>query len=809
MCAVLRILILEDHAPDAEIVTTKLRSSGFDPEWKHVMNERDFVSTLPEGWDLILADFALPQFNALRALAILREQDSTIPLIVVTGAVGEEVAVECIKQGAADYLLKDRLSRLPSAVRQALEQKRLREESAAAHLALQEKEQRFHTLIDNGSNSTLLLNRAGEVIHSYNDLFAGGPYACRNFLEWMVEDDRAGVRQMWERLPDAIQTVQFRISSGDMRWLEAVCNDLSETPCVQAIVVHYRDVTERHELEDQLRQSQKMEAVGQLAAGLGHDLNNLLTIIGGYSDLSKRHQGLPEQVQKGLSEIQDACKRATRLTRELLAFSRKRDSKPRALDCNRSLQELAPLLKSLLREDIAMQFNLQEGLSLVEVDEGDLGQIVMNLVINARDAMPGSGTLTIETRDTSSVASSVGDGCERNGCERNRSERNRSERDGCERDGCERNGSERNGCERNGCGPQVMLAIRDTGSGMSPEVQRRIFEPFFTTKDVGRGTGLGLSTVYAIVTNASGHLALESKVGEGSTFRVFFPRAEGLLESEAAIPARLSQGVARETILLVEDDNGVRDLIDAILRPQGYRIIAACNGAAAMEAWNSTREPIDLLLTDIRMPGVKGTELARILRAKRPDLKVLFISGHTGMEAAHEQESLEGACLLAKPFSVETLCQKVREVIGAGRSVETPPQESVLIVDDDAKVRHLLRSVLEAGGYKVQDTSEGKEALSRIKRNCPDIVLTDIFMPDVDGIELIRMMRQVTRDLSIVAMSGGSDAYLQAASLLGAEATIQKPIQIDALMALMHSISGSRATRVAGHEDTVASPAVK
>jgi CheY-like chemotaxis protein len=176
------------------------------------------------------------------------------------------------------------------------------------------------------------------------------------------------------------------------------------------------------------------------------------------------------------------------------------------------------------------------------------------------------------------------------------------------------------------------------------------------------------------------------------------------------------------------------------------------------------------------------------------------------MEGAHEQESLEGACLLAKPFSPETLCQKVREVIAADQTIGSPAQESVLIVDDDSKVRHLLRSVLEAGGYRVQDTSDGKEALSRIKRNCPDIVLTDIFMPDVDGIELIRMMRQVTRDLSIVAMSGGSDAYLQAASLLGAEATIQKPIQIDSLMALMHSISGSRASRTTGQEDMVASP---
>ena len=520
-------------------------------------------------------------------------------------------------------------------------------------------------------------------------------------------------------------------------------------------MVHYRDVTEKSKLEEQFLQAQKMEAIGQLAAGLGHDFNNLLTIISGYSHLSMRYPGLPEPVQKGLNEVQDACHRATRLTRKLLAFSRKHDSRPIVLDVNRAISHLAPLLRSLLGDDVTLQLTLQDDLGLVEVDEGELGQIVMNLVVNARDAMEGSGTVTIETRNVPDHALLTQAGAVQ------------------------------------AMVPHVVLSVRDTGCGMDHDVQSRIFEPFFTTKDVGKGTGLGLSTVYAIVTNASGQLSVESKLGEGSTFHVYFPRAEGIAIPEPVRAPRTTVSIAQKTILLVEDDERIRDLILAILRPLGYRLIPVRNAAEALESWYTARRPVDLLLTDIRMPGMKGTELAQMLRREQPALKVLFISGQPGVETTSERESLAGSYLLAKPFSPDALAQRVREVLGVSST-----RESVLIVDDDAKIRDFLRSVLEAQGYQVQETSDGSEALAKIRQNCPDVVLTDIVMPDVEGIELIRMIRKVTPNLRIIAMSGASDGYLHAARALGADATIQKPIDIDALLVLMQSISSSRSVGV-------------
>lgn len=625
----LRVLILEDHVEDAELLAGELRRCGFDLQWKQAACEQEFLDSLSETWDLVLADFSLPQYNALQALKALRERGSTIQLVVVTGSVGEETAVECIKQGAVDYLLKDRLARLGSSVRQALEQKRVREENAAAHRTQQENEQRFRALIEHSSNGTLLVDASGTVIHRYNDLLAGDGYECENFLEWMVAEDRSAVRQMWDRLSESIQTIQFRISNanGTVRWLEAVCNDLTGLPCVQAIVVHYCDVTERSELEAQFRQAQKMEAVGQLAAGLGHDFNNLLTIISGYSHLSMRNPGLPEPVQKGLAEIKDACDRATRLTGKLLTFSGKQDSRPVVLDANRAISHLAPLLRSLLGEDIVLQLNQQDELGRMKVDEGELGQLIMNLVVNARDSMPGSGTVTIETRNVQhrhplSKADAVP-----------------------------------------GEVPHVMLSVRDTGCGMDHALQSRIFEPFFTTKDVGKGTGLGLSTVYAITTKAAGQVSVESTVGEGSTFRLFFPQAQGPAAADQVDSPQPAQATARETILLVEDDDRVRNLIVAILHPLGYRLIPAPNAADALHSWRSAQEPIHLLLTDIRMPGMKGTELAQLLRKEQPTLKVLFMSGQTGAEMPGDWKTLQGACLLAKPFSPTALAQKVREVL--------------------------------------------------------------------------------------------------------------------------------------------------
>ncbi len=363
----LRTLLLEDHAPDAELMIAALRRFGFDLDWKRVSSGAEFIASVDENWDLILADFALPQFDALKALEVLRVRGLHIPFIVVTGAVSEEVAVECIKQGAADYLLKDRLTRLGSAVAQALERKRVYEEAARAHRALEENEQKLRALIEHSSNGMLLLSPHGEVLGRYNDLFPTGEgWYYEDFLEWMIPEDRESVAKVWLHLNEGVQTIDFRISNeaGKTRRIEAALNDLRQNPCVGSIVAHYRDRTEQQQLEEQFRHVQKMEAVGQLAAGLGHDFNNLLTIIRGHADLLTQRTDLPEAVERGFREIQDACRKASRLTRELLAFSRKDGIQPKVLDANQVVTELSPLLQSLLGERFDLRLDLEDGLHL-------------------------------------------------------------------------------------------------------------------------------------------------------------------------------------------------------------------------------------------------------------------------------------------------------------------------------------------------------------------------------------------------------------------------------------------------------------
>jgi CheY-like chemotaxis protein/nitrogen-specific signal transduction histidine kinase len=770
----LRLLILEDHAAEAELMVAELRRSGMDSQWKRVDSEPEFRASVLEDWDLILADFSLPQFSALQALEVLAETGVRIPLIVVTGAVGEEMAAECIKQGAADYLLKDRLARLSSAVKQALEQKRVREESAAAHRALHENEERFRALVEHSSTGLLLLNSSGRVIERYNDLFPnreGDNWYHDDFFEWMLAEDRPAVRQMWDRLGDGIQTAQFRVSNrrGGVRWLEAVCNDLRHTPGVGAIVVRYGDVTERRELEDQFRHAQKMQAVGQLAAGLGHDFNNLLTIIRCHADLMISQADLPKPLHKGLTEIQGACRRATRLTRELLTFSRKQVSEAKVLDANRVVSDLVPLLRSLVGEDIDFRWNLEQDLGAVRVDEGELEQVIMNLVVNARDAMAGSGSITIETRTI--------------------------EPRELPSDGGEAAGSD---------GLHILFSVSDTGSGMDAQTVARIFEPFFTTKDVGKGTGLGLSTVYAIVNHAHGRVLVESQIGKGSTFRVLLPHAGAIPEAESLDDAEPASPGANGTILVVEDDDPVRDLIVAILQPLGYQVIAVDNATEAIRCWRSAaastsaRPPIDMLITDVRMPGMKGPELVGMLRKDEPALKVLFISGCADVEDGGAGE-LTGASLLSKPFSPDGLVRKVREILdspAAGRSV--------LVVDDDPQIRDLLRTVFESNGYTVHAAGDGKQALAMVKGLRPDIVVTDIVMPEMEGIELIRLMRQVARDVRIIAMSGsGEDSpYLKGASLLGADAAVAKPLEIDSLLATVQELLASPKSRALKPQQT-------
>jgi PAS domain S-box-containing protein len=389
-----------------------------------------------------------------------------------------------------------------------------------------------------------------------------------------------------------------------------------------------QDITDRKQLELQFLQAQKLEGIGRLAGGIAHDFNNLLTAIGGYADLAWQSLTAEAQIRGDLEEIQKAVDRASNLTRQLLAFARKQIIEPRILNLNDLIVEMDKLLRRVIGEDIDLVTRPAPGLGWVKADPGQIEQVLINLAVNARDAMPEGGKLTIETRNVVLDSTYA------------RGHQSVTE------------------------GSYVLLAVSDTGVGMDAEVQSHLFEPFFTTKGRGKGTGLGLATCYGIVKQHGGNIWVYSEVGQGTTFKIYLPRAEEPADAAAppAEPRALPRG--KETVLVVEDEAAVRVLAARVLREQGYTVLEAGDGAEAMRvAAASAPSAIDLLLTDVVMPHMSGTAVAAQITARYPNLKVLFISGYTDSAIVHHGRLDEGVAFLHKPFTPPVLIRKVREVL--------------------------------------------------------------------------------------------------------------------------------------------------
>ena len=388
------------------------------------------------------------------------------------------------------------------------------------------------------------------------------------------------------------------------------------------------DVTEQRQLEEQLRQSQKLEAIGRLAGGVAHDFNNMLTAIGGYTALALEQAETGSTLRGDLDEIRKATDRAALLTRQLLAFSRKQVLMPELLNLNDVVLELEAMLRPLLGEDVTLTMQLDPGLGPIEADPGQLHQVVMNLVVNASDAMPNGGGITIATANCD-----VG------------------END----DSIEP-------------GHYVTLAVRDTGEGIDEQTLRQIFEPFFTTKDAGKGTGLGLATVYGIVKQTGGYVAVESELGIGSAFTIYLRRADGLVQQPvepepAPVVAEpvVVAATASTRVLVVEDEDVIRGLVDQVLRGEGYEVLLAADGDEAIALAGSNR--VDVLLTDLTMPGIGGHELADRLRAGAPALKVLFMSGFAEGNDFSTSALPPATAFLEKPFTFTMLSERMRELV--------------------------------------------------------------------------------------------------------------------------------------------------
>ncbi len=632
-----RILLVEDIPADAELIARELRRAGVGGTLQRVDARADYIRTLHEfAPDLIIADHSLPSFSASDALEMAQREGAGVPVIVVTGSLDEETAADYIKAGAADYIVKSHLERLGPAVLRALDLNRARAEQARAQEQLRQSEARYRTLVD-GVRDVIFALAPDGTIASLNPAFetiTGFPrdeWLGRPFEQLVHSDDLPLALELLSSVargePRPVNPFRIRTRKGDYRVGEFAATPQYREGQLAGILGICRDVTERLSLEQQLRQAQKMEAVGRLAGGVAHDFNNILTAITGYADLLLEDLGTTDRRRDDIAEIRKAAERAAGLTRQLLAFSRQQVMQVRVLDLNDVVADTQNMLGRLLGEDIALVTRLDPALGAVKADPGQLEQVIMNLAVNARDAMPGGGKLTIETANAELDDTYVREHFPARP------------------------------------GSYVMLAVSDTGTGMSDEVQSHLFEPFFTTKEKGKGTGLGLATVYGIVKQSGGYIWVYTEPGHGTTFKIYLPRVAGAPAQRASGPKASPVGAGTETVLLAEDEAAVRAVARHALERQGYTVLEASSGEAALDLAERHSGRIHLLLTDVIMPGMNGRALALRLSELRPDLRVVYMSGYTE-EAITRHGVLEpGLTYVQKPFTPEGLARKVREVL--------------------------------------------------------------------------------------------------------------------------------------------------
>jgi two-component system cell cycle sensor histidine kinase/response regulator CckA len=504
-----RVLILEDLQSDAELILANLRAAGVAVTEVVAASEAEYLAGLATGVDLVLADYRLPGFDAPRALDHLKERGLDIPFIVVSGTVGEAVAVEMMKQGATDYLLKDRLGRLGPAVIRALEERALREAARRAEAALRGSHLTLHALIQaapvaiwvvDASECVTLWNPAAERIFGWTEQEVLG-----RALPIVSQDQLAEYHGLLQRVlgGETLPGVEVRGQKQDGRIITvslAAAPLYGPSGIVEGTMAVVADLTERRALEEQVRHLQKMEAVGRLAGGIAHDFNNLLGVITGLTQLVLERSDLEQALRRDVQLIDATAERAALLTRQLLAFSRKQVLRPTVLSLSDLVANLEPMLRRVIRADIELIARLVPGACGVLADGSQLEQTVVNLVVNARDAMPEGGRLTIETTEVE-LKDELAD---------------RS--------------------SALPAGDYVRLRVTDTGIGMDAAVQAHLFEPFFTTKEPGKGTGLGLATVYGVVSQSGGAIRVSSAPGEGTTFKIYLPRVTGGAAGTASAP---------------------------------------------------------------------------------------------------------------------------------------------------------------------------------------------------------------------------------------------------------------------------------
>jgi PAS domain S-box-containing protein len=658
----LRIVHLEDDLNDAMLVDAALRQDGLECDVVHVSTREAFVAELQKGnVDLVISDYALPSFDGLSALTVVRQLTPDAPFILVSGTLGEEAAIESLRSGATDYVLKHRLTRLAPAVQRAVEEAMERRTRRAAEQALDRERTFLRAVLDSleagvvacdQDGALTFFNRATRELHGLPQETLP-PEQWADHYRLFQADGKTPLTTEEIPIHRALRGEQLR--NAEMVILQrngaARIVAVSGQPIVDdqgarlGAVITMQDVTEHKKLERQFHQAQKMEAMGRLAAGVAHDFNNLLTVISGYCQLGIARIEPAHAVGRDLAEIAKAGERAANLTRQLLAFSRQQVLEPRVLDLNAVIVEVEKMLRRVIGADVELAFTPGTHLGQIRADAGQIEQVLMNLVVNARDAMPSGGRITIDTSQVEVDESGRGSG---------------------EPAKAPRDSSTTPPTPGIPCGRYVALTVTDSGVGMDGETAAQIFEPFFTTKEPGRGTGLGLSTVHGIVTQSGGHITVRSEPGQGTSFQILFPRVDGARYAEKPAPPQIAPGRGSETILVVDDDVPLLGFVSEVLRLQGYGVVQAADGEAALAALEHEGSAIDAVITDVVMPRLSGRALAERVLKLRPELALLFMSGYVG-EHTEALGSLLGPRVgfVQKPFDPDLLLGKLREVLDA------------------------------------------------------------------------------------------------------------------------------------------------
>ena len=651
----IRLLLVEDDKVDQMAFERFARSKNLPYDHTiagSVAEAKEILKSI--SFDVIIADYMLGDGTSFELFDLFKD----LPVIVTTGTGDEEIAVKAMKSGACDYLIKDPegnyLKTLPSTVELALKRKQtekelqnyhdrlesmVKERTAQLEAEIVERKQAEDVLQFERNNLRNIFESIEDGIYIVNQQYDiqyvnpvlvkdFGYYEGRKCYEYFHDRDEVCP---WCKTQDVLagKTVRWEWYS----FKNERTYDLIDTPMTLpdgsiGKLEIFRDITEQKKLEAQFRQAQKMEAIGTLAGGVAHDFNNLLTIIIGNAQIALMNVIKDESLRTGIEEIKKAGDRAAALTRQLLAFSRKQIIQPKVFDLNELLSGTEKMLGRLLGEDVEFLTILEPELWQVDADPGQMEQVIMNLVVNARDAMPMGGKLTVETANA---------------------------------DLNENYFREHHIDETPGS--YVMLAISDTGSGMDKETREHIFEPFFTTKEVGKGTGLGLSTIYGIVKQNNGFVWVYSEPGQGATFKVYLPEVKKDADLEKKEQTHVDDLSGSETVLIVEDNDSLRNFAQKVLHIYGYRTLNAENGEDALRVCQAHEGPIHLLLTDVVMPRMGGKKLAERLQPLYPRMKVIYMSGYTDNAIVRHGVLEPGLNFLEKPFTPKGLALKVREAI--------------------------------------------------------------------------------------------------------------------------------------------------